>query len=250
MRIDCPLVVADKNKKNITAYIVSEEDIDYLISVAASHSLYSIAEQLRKGYIAYNGIRIGVSGEGVYDGGQFATLKNINSVNIRIPHQIPNAAKPLERYIKERLYNILIVSPPGLGKTTLLREICRLYSDSGYNILLIDERYEIAGVYKRRAALNVGRCTDTVSNLDKRIVYENVIRAFRPDMIITDEIFTAQEVELIRDIRRSGVSVCASVHADGLEAVGNSSLKNVLQCFDIAAVLKEPLGSMEIIELQ
>ena len=248
LRIGKPLVVTDKFGAHVAdGYRASAEDIEYTLGVASGHSVYAVSDQLIRGYIPYTGgVRIGVAGEGVSDGGRLSALKNISSLNIRIPHEVRGCADEIRYIIKGGLKNILILSPPGAGKTTLLRELTRLYSDKAYNILLIDERREIAAVSCGASALDVGEFTDIVSGADKSSVYENVIRSMRPDMIVTDELFGEKEAESIRDIIRSGVKVMATVHARELKGLEGSSLSSLLGFFDYYLILDRPGGRIDV----
>ncbi|MDR3263526.1 MAG: Flp pilus assembly complex ATPase component TadA [Clostridiales bacterium] len=255
LRTGRPLVVCDRYGSHIVkdsvlngrSYITAAEDIEYTLGVASGHSVYAVSEQLLNGYISFDGgIRIGVAGEGVVDGGKLTALKNISSLNIRIPHEVKGCADGIKYIVSGGLKNILILSPPGAGKTTLLRELTRLYSDKAYNILLIDERNEIAAVAEGRGALDTGEFTDIMSGIGKHIVYGNVIRSMRPDMIVTDELFGAEDVESIRDIIRSGVRVMASLHAASLDAIKDTVFGKLLGIFDYYILLESP-GVMRVV---
>ncbi|MDR1906555.1 MAG: Flp pilus assembly complex ATPase component TadA [Clostridiales bacterium] len=245
LRLGKPLVVYDRLGGTALNYRVCERDIEYVLNVASGHSVYAVSEQLTKGYVTYRGgIRIGVSGEGVSEGGRLSALKNISSLNIRIPHEVKGCADDIKYLINGGLKNILIISPPGAGKTTLLRELTRLYSDKAYNILLIDERNEIAAATDGVSALDAGDFTDIMSCAEKKTVYENIIRSMRPDMIVTDELFGKEDVDSVCDIIRAGVCVMASIHAYGLQALENTVFEKVFYVFDYFIILERPGGKI------
>jgi stage III sporulation protein AA len=249
MRTGKPLVVRDKAGNHASMYDITADDIEFALARASEHSVYAISEQLIKGYIVTDGgIRIGVAGEGVTENGKLLTLKNISGLNIRIPHEVKGCADDLRHIVKEGLKNILIVSPPGAGKTTLLRELTRLYSSKAYNILLIDERSEIAAVHEGVPSLDVGEFTDVVSGIEKTVVYENVVRSMRPDMIVTDEVFGLKDVESIGDIIRAGVFVMASIHAADISAIENTVYQRLLQLFDYHIILSAPGEKLSILK--
>ena len=128
-------------------YIVTGEDIERVLGVATDFSVYAVQDQLTRGYLVKNGVRIGVSGFGVVEQGKIITIKDINGLVLRVPHEIKGCATKIlpEIYDGKRLHSTLIISPPGAGKTTLLRDMARLVSKS-VNTLIIDERFEIAGL--------------------------------------------------------------------------------------------------------
>ena len=204
--------LSDKN-----CLIISESDVNSIVVKATDYSLYSACDSLLSGYIALsNGLRIGVCGEAVILDGKLRTFKNFTSVVIRLPHAVLNASAPIMDYItrKNQIYNTLIVSPPGGGKTTVLRDIARVLSEK-YNVLIIDERREIAGINGCIFSFDLKKC-DVVSGAKKSLVLENVIRSCAPDLIITDEI-SDTDYQSIRYAVSCGVNVITSIHSSSFE---------------------------------
>lgn len=219
MRTGKPLSVAEFSDYYFPAdanghtYVVTKEDIDYVMAVATRHSVYAVNDQLANGFLSCDdGIRIGVSGEGVYKNGRLFTLKNVNSLCIRIPRQIFGCASALSGIVKD-FDNTLIVSSPGMGKTTILREFVRLLSESGKNVVVVDERNELSAAVNGVPTTDLGPNTDVLLFSSKKTSYEGAVRAMRPDIVATDEIFGKDEIDCLADICRSGVKVVATVHA-------------------------------------
>ena len=211
------LVVYTFGGRHVTDYIATQEDIDYILKIATSRSLYAVEESIKCGYISCDGgIRIGLSGEAVLDNGKLRSIKNINSLVIRIAKSVQNL--PMEVLpIINNFDNTLILSPPFLGKTTLLREMTRRLSDKGNDILVIDERNEISATVDGKQNLDLGANTDVMVGVPKIACYEGAVRTMAPDIIVTDEIFGEREVDCLVDSVRSGVKVMATAHACNID---------------------------------
>ena len=195
-------------------HIVTETEFEDLISFVTDHSLYALTEKLTNGYLPLKGgIRVGIAGEGVANGDTIKTVKHITSLVIRIPHQISGIADFLgiDGYFNQ---NILIISPPAGGKTTLLREIAHTLSDRGRYVVILDERGEISGAGEGRFAMKTGENTDVLFGFPKKQAYENALRALNPDYIVTDELSGAGDVEGVLRAYYGGVKVAATLHGD------------------------------------
>ncbi len=209
-------------------FIATQSDLAHVLSAATKSSMYAYNSNLIDGYISYDGgIRIGLSGEGVLKNGALATVKNISSLCIRIPHYV-EIKDPRIDSVVNRFDNTLIMSKPGYGKTTLLRYMIKSLSDKGYNVLVLDERGELGGIYDAEQAINLGDCTDIVLGIPKIKAYESQVRSMRPDIIATDEIFGEREIDCIADCIRCGVKVLATVHADNVAKLKNSRVYSKL----------------------
>lgn len=196
---------------------VSLNEIEEVILKACDHSIYAVNDQIKNGFLSLkSGIRIGICGE-VVDG---KTIKNFTSLNIRLPHEVKGCALEVSKYVvKQRgCYNTLIVSPPGCGKTTLLRDLIRIISDKGNNVLVADERYEIAA-YSSGILLDVGRNTDVISGSTKSFAFNQGIRYMRPDVLAADEIMTNDDVIAVKKACAGGVNVIATIHASGKDFI-------------------------------
>ena len=183
--------------------------------------MYAYNHQIKNGFLTVlGGIRIGLTGEAVYEKGSIKTLKNINGLAIRIPHEIKGCSLPILPYLfKQDFLNTLIVSPPGAGKTTMIRDIIYQISQKGYcyNVLLVDERFEIANCFNGNSTLDVGNFCDVLSGTSKTYAFERGIRSLKPNIIVTDEIANAQDYEAILTASTCGVSILASIHAKNLD---------------------------------
>lgn len=241
-----------KNSRNGKIIYSDKKLIDYIILRATESSLYCYNNQIKNGYIAVGGgVRIGLSGEVVLtDIGEVKTIKNIQSLVIRVPHQILNCAKPLERFIfsNSRVNNLLIISPPGCGKTTLIRDIARVVASSKriYNCLVVDERYEISATSSGESGLDVGQFTDCLSGGNKEFAFSSGIRSLSPNVIITDELMDKKDCSACNFAINSGVSCIASIHGESILDVKRKPFTKELfenNVFDYYVVLSSKNGA-------
>lgn len=196
--------------------------IEYIITHTTEMSVYRYNSQIRQGFITtQEGVRIGLAGEIVQDeNGEIKTIKNLTSIVIRIPHEIKDCAVEIMPHISDgrEIKNTLIISPPGCGKTTIIRDIARKLGEETriYNVLVVDERYEIAGAENGVPRMNVGETTDVISGGNKEYSFLNGIRSLNPDVIITDEIGLNSDAFSIKNAILSGVKVIATAHAKNI----------------------------------
>ncbi|MDR1912992.1 MAG: stage III sporulation protein AA [Clostridiales bacterium] len=271
LRVNKPLIIRRKNqeyflkedvclkgKTSFTqspdeAYLVSALDIQESLSLMSDYSLYAFEEELRSGYITLTGgHRVGITGKAsVLDnqsGNQIYVMKNINGLNIRISHEIKGCADSIiEKISIPRLYHTMIISPPGCGKTTLLRDIIRQLSDgrqgrfSGYTVGVADERSEIAGCYRGIPQNDVGIRTDILDGFPKSIGMTMLLRAMSPQVIAVDELGGKRDINAVEDIINAGVCLVCTVHARDLnDARQKSALLELFNIFERFIVLKVP----------
>lgn len=261
LRVDKPVVVNILGKNFFlskygasadysNAIICDKEMIDSVLENASNNSLYSVNDQIIQGFITVEGgIRIGVAGDVVSNDGQVTTIKNIRSLNIRIPHHVKNCSLNYYSLLVENdtVKNTLIVSPPGAGKTTFLRDLAYQLGKRqlGLNLLVVDERSEISGTAGDYSLLEVGDFTDVYTNCSKLYAFENGIRSMKPDVIITDEINLSDDVVAIENAVTSGVKVIASIHANDLNDLRHKNgFQTILQekMFERYVVLSNSRG--------
>ncbi|GHV00968.1 stage III sporulation protein AA [Clostridia bacterium] len=216
------------------AFVPDRKAIESVILRASEHSLYVFNEQIKQSFITVmGGARLGICGESVSEGGAVKTVKNFTSVNIRIPHEVKNCSLNCFKYIADKqIYNTLIVSPPGAGKTTWLRDLaCQLSRlVPPPNILILDERSEIAAVSAGIPQLDTGPTSDIMTNCGKAYGFEYGVRSMRPDVIITDELANAADAEAAAGAIAAGVKIIASTHAfDHLDLNLKPAFESVLK---------------------
>lgn len=190
---------------------VSNKDIEDVINRLTERSFYAFNDKIKQGYLFANGgIRVGLCGECVFEK-EIVTVKNITSLNVRIPHEILGCSNSCYPYMIsfENVYNSLIVSPPFCGKTTILKDfVRRINIEKSLNVLLVDERGEFSNIQ--------GANIDSVRFSDKFYAFSSAIRTMSPDVIVTDELCSASDWSSVERAVNSGVKVIASCHADNL----------------------------------
>ena len=207
-----------------------ERLIQGLIDRVCGGSVYAVAEQLRQGFVTLpGGHRVGLGGRAVL-GAQLSVhaLADISSAAIRIARALPGVARPLLPRLmlarpgrRPHLASTLVLSPPGAGKTTLLRDLARLASYGvpeldlpGAQVVIVDERSELAGSFRGVPQHDVGPRTDVLDGCPKVEGIHWALRALGPDVLVTDEIATAADAEAVARAAHSGCTILASAHAD------------------------------------
>lgn len=198
------------------AIVASATMIEDIIFRASECSIYSVGEQIKKGYIVTSsGVRIGIAGNVIEENGIVKTMNKFSSLNIRIPHEIRNCSLKAYTSIVQngQVLNTLIISPPGAGKTTFLRDFVTQLSERNlaFNTLVLDERGEL------NIGKGLGNYADIISFASKKNGFENGIRSLSPNIIVTDEISEWEDIEAVRYASNCGVSILASTHCDNIE---------------------------------
>lgn len=213
------------------AIIVTKSLIENIVLKASNFSLYSINEDVKKGYITLkNGIRIGLVGEVVIENGIIKTIKEFNALNFRISHEVKNCSLNIFNHLIEngQVLNTLIISSPCAGKTTFIRDLCYQISSRKYalNLLLLDERNEISASFKGEATMDIGKFTDIIVYGNKKIGFENGIRSMSPNVIITDEIANKEDCDALIYASNCGINLISTTHAGNLDDLKDKNIFN------------------------
>ena len=200
---------------------VTPAELDAVVEIATGASLHSARESIRAGYInAPGGYRLGLCGTTVVDGGAVSGFRGLSSIALRIPHEVSGIGETVALACGGRLTSTLIISPPGMGKTTLLRDLVKIASDGSERcglkparVALADERGELAAVTNGRAGMYVGRRTDVLSGCPKAQAALLLLRVMNPEIIALDEITDPEDTQAIERAANCGVRIFATIHA-------------------------------------
>lgn len=202
-------------------HIASKEDLQEILNQVCQASFYAYEDEIRQGFLTVpGGHRIGIAGQAVLeDDGRLRTIKHISALNIRIAHEIKGVADSVLPYLYQQghLCNTLIVSPPGCGKTTLLRDIIRQISDGTVygkplTVGVVDERCEIAGSYMGMAQNDLGIRTDVMDACPKVHGMMMLIRSMAPQVVAIDEIGSKEDAEALQRVSACGCRLVATIH--------------------------------------
>ena len=203
-----------------------------LLSALMEHSVYARQNDLDEGFFTLgDGSRVGVCGR-MYPEGDRLRMGEIGSACVRVARPVPGCADALIDGIDapEGLCPTLLVSPPGLGKTTLLRDIARQLSLRGRCVGIADERHELAACHRGVPTLDVGPCADVMDGCPRSEAIRRLVRTMAPEVIVADEIGGEGDALALADAVRCGVAVVASAHGNGLdELLSRPCLRAVLE---------------------
>ena len=234
IRVDKPIILKLREKDLILQYNILQTEILQIVERLCENSIYAYKNQICEGFITIKGgHRVGLTGSCVIENGKITNIKYISSLNIRIAREVKNCSTRILREIidieNKTIYNSIIVAPPGRGKTTILRDIIRRLSDGieeinfrGKTCGVVDERGEIAAMYKGAPQNDVGIRTDIIENVSKNKGIHMLIRTMAPEIIACDEIGSKEDVEAIHYALYSGVKGIFTMHGKNVEDIKNN----------------------------
>lgn len=223
-----------QNPENIT---VTALDIRQTVDKLCHFSVHSCTTQLHEGYfVLKGGIRVGVAG--TYSDTSGKTINNFNALNFRVARCVTGCAEKIYERISGK--SVLICGGVNSGKTTILRDLCRICGNS-FKVSLIDERNEISSVSGGTPENDVGVLTDVLVGCRRADGIISAVRTLSPDMIFCDEISTPDDSEAILRAFGCGVNFTATAHAENYEnLIRRSAIKPLLEngVFEYAVFLE------------
>lgn len=210
---------------------VEPVELETLCDLATEFSRYAAAETLREGYLSVRGgFRVGLCGTAVMKDGTNTNLKQFSSAAVRIAREQTGIAEKLvpDLFREGQFQNTLILSPPGGGKTTFLRDAVRCLSAGGQRVGLVDERGEVAVLYRGEPQMDVGPRTDVLDACPKALGIPILLRAMNPQIIAVDEITVREDLRAMSLACGCGVGLLATIHAAGIAELAEKPLYRTL----------------------
>lgn len=240
IRVERPIIIKLRNLDVMIEYKINQSEILQILERICENSIYAYKRQICEGYITIKGgHRIGLTGSAVIENGEIINIKYVTSLNFRIARQVLNCSNKILGQVlnlkEQTIFNTLIVSPPGKGKTTILRDAIRRISNGieelnfkGKTCGVVDERGEIVAMYRGIPQNDVGIRTDVIENITKSKGMKILIRTMSPEVIACDEIGTKEDAEAISEALISGVKGIFTMHGSNLEDIKSNPQINKL----------------------
>ncbi len=254
IRVDRPVILKyPEGKEDILDHVVTQNEILNILQSLCNNSIYSYQSQICDGYITLQGgHRVGITGNVAMKDGKITNVNYVSSLNFRIAREIIGASDEILKEVVTRksntssqnnyrnanidnndisnleINNTLIVSRPGCGKTTVLRDLVRNISNMGFTVSLIDERGEIASMYKGIPQNDIGLRTDVMDNVTKSLGMKIAVRTMAPQVIVADEIGTDGDLEAINYGICSGVKGIFTAHGSDISELRQNETLNKL----------------------
>lgn len=242
VRIGRPCLLVFCGGQRAVGEAITRGEMDELLSALSGYSLYACERQMAQGFIPLpGGHRAGVCGRVSYEDGRIVRMSGVSSVCIRIARDIPDASRAIQRYLLSdgRPQRVLLLGPPGCGKTTVLRDAATMLArERSFRVAVADEREELFG------GVEDGGPLDVLLGAERADAIRLLVRSMAPQVIVTDEIGRMEDAQALLDAAACGVGVLASAHGSGIEDVlRRPALRRLFDAhaFD-AYILLEKLG--------
>jgi stage III sporulation protein AA len=238
IRINRPIEITVKGIPKFLPYIIQPEDAFHLMNKISCFSIYTLEEELKRGYITISGgHRIGLAGKVILEEGRVKAIRDVSSFNIRIAKERIGISDSVIPFIyKDEWLHTMIIGPPQTGKTTLLRDLARILSTGispkrieAVKVGIVDERSEIAGCVNGIPQLSFGNRIDVLDACPKAEGMMMMIRSMSPDVLIVDEIGRKEDAEAIMEAVHAGIKLMMTTHGNDLNDIRKRpTLKGIL----------------------
>ncbi|MEK5103477.1 stage III sporulation protein AA [Cytobacillus sp. FSL M8-0252] len=240
IRTHRPIEVVTHGNYVLLPYQATEEDAIHLLDKMSHFSIYTLEEELRRGYITIEGgHRVGLAGKVILEGGQVKVIRDVASFNIRIAKEKIGIAETIAHHIYQNGWmHTVIIGPPQTGKTTLLRDLARMVSSenkytTAKKVGIVDERSEIAGSIHGIPQMRFGPRVDVLDACPKAEGMMMMIRSMSPDVLVVDELGSKADVEAVLEAVNAGIKLITTTHGFSYEDIKKRPLMAPLLELDI-----------------
>ncbi len=209
--------ISSADKNIILKTVICKSEMDLMVDFICDSSLYAHADTIREGYITLSGgIRVGIVGRASVSDGKIIGVYDISGLCFRVPRKILRVGEPVCRLLRQKRGGVLVYSPPGQGKTTLLRAVSAAMCSGrdALRVCVIDSRGELG------CALDMSDMSvDVLVGYPRGLGIEIAARSMNAQLIVCDEIGTLEEADAILAAQNCGVPLLASAHASSFEGL-------------------------------
>jgi len=201
------------------ALICKKPEIEECFLMLCEYSVHTHQNELGSGFItARNGCRAGIAGAAVVENGRVISYRNITSIVLRVARRHDGCASELLSALAKDSYikSTIICGEPSSGKSSLLRDLA-LQLSTGRS----GRKWRTAVVHASgELSMNktLGYC-DVICNSPKAIGIQQAVRCLAPDVVIFDELGSAEETNAVLEGLNSGVSAITSAHCRDAESL-------------------------------
>lgn len=216
-------VLTPQREEPLADTSVTGRDLETVLELASASSVHTVMEQIKNGFVGVQGgHRLGLCGTGVVEGGRLVNLRELSSLSLRVAREFKGLSGDVlpKLWSEKGLESTLILSPPGGGKTTLLRDLIRAISSGDgcppRRVGVADERGELAAVAEGAPTLDVGPRTDIMNACPKAMGLMTLLRGMNPQVLVADEVTAPEDVAAMLQASGCGVTLLATAHGGTL----------------------------------